>query len=279
MKRNVCLPVLYASLMLIIMPIAKLTAAQSNFQLSPPPVPWFEFDRGDKDLKVGATAIYLKGENQEGISGDIDVYGVGVNGFYRYAFRDIFAIDFGGSMVTAYGDVGNDANITLWLLSIPVDLEFQAIRNDMFVLLLFGGFNFTWNYIGIDYDDGTTTAELDIRTNMRGPQGGAQLSFKLNDFVLTPFIMFMKLSGTASIDYSDNTPTSYSDDVTTTSPTATLYGIEIIYQPWNITLSSLVQQVSSSGDNEGFTTYIFSLNYCFHWPAGNSEPIEAEETQ
>ena len=262
----------------VILPLP-IFASQSNIQLSPPPIPWFEFDKGDKDLKVGGTIIYLTGDSTEGINGDIDVYGGGVNAFYRYAFRDIFAIDFGATTVGAYGNVGNDADMSMWVLSVPVDLELQAVRNDRFVLIFFGGFNFTWSYVGVDYDDGTDTAEFDIWTNMRGPQGGVQLSFLLQDFVLTPFIMLQKLAGTASVDFYQNGSLVYSDDISISSPTATLYGIDIVYQPWNLTLSSLVQQVSSSSDNEGFTTYVFSINYCFHWPASTGEPVEAEEIQ
>lgn len=277
MKRIIIFQVILTFLLASIIISTPTIASQKNFQLSPPPIPWFEFDKGDKDLKVGGTVVYLSSENKEGINGDIDVYGGGVNAFYRYAFRDIFAVDFGGSTVAAYGNVGNDADMSMWILSVPVDLEFQAVRNDRFVLIFFGGFNFTWSYVGVDYDDGTDTAELDIWTNMRGPQGGVQLSFLLQDFVLTPFLMLQKLSGTASIDYYENDSHVYSDDSSISSPTATLYGIDIVYKPWDITLSSLVQQVSSSGNNEGFTTYVFSINYCFHWPADSDGSKEAEE--
>ncbi len=69
-----------------------------NFQFSPPPIPWYEFSRGDRDLLAGATFLYLNGEidepDQPSMSGSVDVYGLGGNAFWRHAFGDQFAFVF-----------------------------------------------------------------------------------------------------------------------------------------------------------------------------------------
>ena len=127
--------------------------------------------------------------------------------------------------------------------------------------------------VGIDYDDGTDKAKIDLSATMRGPQFGAQVAFKLPEFVLTPFFMITRLSGGAKVridDYSSY-PESYSSSIPAT--TAYFYGVDLVYLPWNITLSSLIQQISSSGQNNGLRTYVLTVSYRFQFdkpeePAG-----------
>ena len=256
-----------------------LLAQQSNFQFSPPPIPWFEFEEGQKDLKVGGTLLYLKGKARDDdpappdMGGDIDVYGGGASVFYRYGLRERVAIDIGGTIVYAAGDVGEYANMTLGVYSFPVDLEIQPIKTDKIAVILFGGFNFTWMSVGIDYDDGTDRGKLDMSATIRGPQFGAQVAFKFPEFVLTPFFMITRLSGNADLDVSDDTGPPASISINIPASTAYFYGVDLVYLPWNITLSSLIQQISSSGQNNGLRTYVLTVSYRFQFdkpedPAG-----------
>ncbi len=252
--------------------ISELGAAQSSFQFSPPPVPWFEFEEGQKDTRAGGTFLYITGDiDEDTYSGKVKVYGLGGNVFYRNAFRDKAAFDAGASAIYASGEVGPDADMSISTLSIPLGLEFQPIKTPDYVLILFGGFNLTWTNLDIQIDDGTDKYDITMKTNMKGPQGGLLFSFKLNNFVLSPFFMMAKLSGTSKVTLKENSSTIFSGSVSVPSTTARFYGLDIAYVPGNITLSSLIQQFSAAGGNKGLRTYVLSLTYNFHTPGINEE--------
>jgi hypothetical protein len=267
----------YASLFCFFLCPAILHAQQTNFQFSPPPIPWYEFNEGDKDARLGGTAIYLKGDiknpDEPEMNGSVDVYGGGGSWFGRYAFRKHFAIDAGAAAFYATGNVGKSADMTLGMLSIPVDLEFQPIKNDKFTLILFGGFSFSKIWLGIDVKTSTIDQSVDITSTMKGPQGGVQLAIKQSDFVFTPFFMFASLAGNTTLKTS-GTEGSGSFSMSVVAATAYYYGIDIAYLPWDITLSSLIQQVASSGENKGFKTYVFTVSYHFSTPAGEKKGDE-----
>jgi len=251
----------------------KIYPQQTSFQVALPPIPWYEFSKGQKDLKVNGTFLYLSGEIESPeAGGDVNIYGGGASGFYRYAFRDKFAFDIGGLVLGAGGDVGNSATMEMAILSLPLDIEFQPVKTERYSVILFGGFNFTWMYLGVDYDDGTDVYAVDIWSSMRGPQGGIQVAVKFPEFVFTPFFMITSLSGDAEVDiYANGDEMSVSSGIP--SSTAYYYGIDIIYLPWDITLSSVLQQAMSSGDNQGYKTYVFTISYHFKIEDGE-ESIE-----
>jgi len=252
---------------------AALLAQQTNFQFTPPPIPWYEFSEGDKDLKLGGTFMYLSGDiksPEAEMNGSVDVYGGGANAFWRYAFRKHVAIDLGGSAFYSAGNIGKSADMTLKMVSVPVDLEFQPIKDDKVSLIIFGGFVFSKIWLGIDVKTSSIDQTADITSTMKGPQGGIQLAIKQSDFVFTPFFMFASLAGDTKLKTS-GTEGSASLSMSVVAATAYYYGIDIVYVPWDITLSSLIQQVSSSGDNKGFKTYVVSLTYHFSTPAGEKK--------
>ena len=89
-----------------------------------PPIPWHEFQMGQKDVKVTGTALYTTGDIPDETTGtdwgDFKMYGGGTSGFYRYAFREEVAFDFGGLLMGAAGDVGKSGTMDMWMLSVPV---------------------------------------------------------------------------------------------------------------------------------------------------------------
>jgi len=254
---------LIITIIISIYSIAEVHAQQTSFQVTVPPIPWYEFSKGQKDLKLNGTFINLSGEIESAeAGGDVDVYGGGLSSFYRYAFRNKFAFDFGGLFVGAGGNVGDSATMDLAILSLPFDIEFQPVNTDHYSVILFGGFNFTWMYLGVDYDDGTDVYAVDIWSSMRGPQGGIQIAVKFPEFVFTPFFMITSLSGDAEVDINANgSEMSVSSGIP--SSTAYYYGLDIVYLPWDITLSSILQQAMSSGENQGYKTYVFTISYHF----------------
>jgi len=256
---------IYASLQL------NAYAQQTNFQVTSPPIPWYEFSKGQKDLKINGTFLYLTGEIKDpDAGGDVDVYGAGASSFYRYAFKDKFAFDFGGLILGAGGNVGKYAEMSMAIFSFPLDIEFQPVKSDRFSVILFGGFNFTWLNLGIDFDDGTNNGTLDLLSSMMGPQGGIQVAVKYPEFVFTPFFMITSMSGDADVKIKDSTGTDVSITTGIPSTTSYFYGIDIIYLPWDLTLSSIIQQAMSSGDNQGYKTYVFMMSYHFQLEKGDN---------
>ncbi len=73
MKRLFC----FACIVLLIIISIPAMAQQSNFMISPPPIPWFEFKEGQKDLRVTATGLYLTGDSAAPLTGDIKIWGAG----------------------------------------------------------------------------------------------------------------------------------------------------------------------------------------------------------
>ena len=255
----------------------QIYSIQTNYQISSPPIPWYEFRNGQKDLKISATGMSITGTvdspNQPEAGGDISIIGGSGGGFYRYAFRDEFAVDAGGTVLWAGGDVGNSATMDMRMVYIPIGLEYLAMRTDNVAVIIFGGMNFSWISVGIDVDTGTEKGSVDIWTNTRGPQGGIQAAFKLTDFVFTPFFMATRLSGTATIDYEGG---GESGSTTTGIPPSTslTYGLDLIYVPIDITLSFIIQQSLSNSDNNGLRTHIVTLSYHFDLTDETNEVIE-----
>ncbi len=274
MKRSF-LPVLFILLILFQL---DLFAQQTNFQVSEPPIPWYEFSKGQKDLKINGTFLYMTGEIKDPeMGGDVSVYGGGISSFYRYAFKNEFAFDLGGLALGAGGDVGSNATMKMGMFSVPFDIEFQPVRKEGYTVILFGGFNFTWFFLGMDMANGTDKATVDISSTMRGPQGGIQFAIKYPEFVFTPFFMITRMSGDATIDYDISSTGSGSLSTGIGSSTAYYYGIDIIYLPWNIAISSIIQQALSSGNNQPYRTYVFTVSTHLDLGSGSSEEIPVAE--
>lgn len=258
-------------------------AIQTSYQISPPPIPWYEFQKGQKDLKISATGMNITGSidrpaEAPEAGGDIDVWGGSGGGFYRYAFLDKFAIDAGGTFLYAGGDVGDATTMDMWMIYIPFGLEFMAMRTDKVSIIIFGGMNFSWMNIGMDIDTSAVEGSLDLFTSTRGPQVGIQAALKFTDFVFTPFLMATRLSGSADVDYKGG---GESGSISSGIPASTsvLYGIDIIYVPFDLSLSFIVQQGLSNGDNNGLKTHIFTLSYHFDLTENNDEVIEPVKTR
>lgn len=255
------------SLLLIVVAIIfssiSVFAQQSNFMISPPPIPWFEFKEGQMDFKVTATGLYMTGnidDPNSNITGKVKVWGGAASSIYRYAFNDTFAFDVGLTLVGATGDIGNEVDMSIWLASVPLDFEFLLVNTDQISAIFFIGYGFSYNYLGIDSNIPGSEGTVDITTTLKGPQGGLQVSFKLQDFTISPFIMLTRQAGDADVDYDIGTD-SGSVSMRVSATTIFYIGFDIVYVPLGLSLSSLIQQASQS-DNQEYKTYIINIGYC-----------------
>ncbi len=247
-------------------PCGALFAVEYNFMISPPPIPWFEFQEGQYDMRVGATYFNMSGDVEaEGDEQSLEINGGAGSMIGRYAFHERWAVDGGFSFLGGGGSAG-PADIGLAGFSIPLDLEFQAVKTDKVSLLFFGGLNYSFVWTGIWYTtSGGTDYEIQAYAHQYGPQLGAQLSFKTETLAIAPFLIWQQLSGSASADvYQDGSLVS-SGSASLPATTFVFYGLDIVFLPINLTLSTVMQQILASGDNKGIRTIIISLSYDFQW--------------
>ena len=255
--RKRCLICLAAFVFLAALVPGLWAQSQSNLMISPPPVPWFEFVKGQKDLRLGGTYVSITGdESSSGANDEIDFTGVGLGLMGRYAFNDYLALDMGFNYIYVGGEVGK-TSVDVWLWSIPADLELQLVNKDRVGIILFGGVNKTWSVVDVEGTSATV--------NLFGPQGGLEVAFKFTDFVVTPFFMIQKMSGTVEVN---------SKSYTISSFTTKAYGLDVVYKPWNLTLSGIFQQAATQS-NQDYDTVLISLNYDFRWGGAEEGAREA----
>ncbi len=257
MKR-VIVRVLALSLIIGLTAINSVYAQQSNFQVSPPPIASPEFEAGQVDNKFSTTYVGMSGEG-------IDLNGVGVNAIFRKAGSDTTAIDFsvgvfmlGGSM--DFSGVESD----MFMVNFPFSLngEYQAIRTPSASLIFFAGPTLSLGISSLEYEytiSGTTYSDTFTTTTLLyGMQGGAQFSATMGDFKVSPFAMVQSSAGSSSTSSGGgSTSTSISSFATIS------YGLDILYVPWNMTLSSILREADKSESNEAIDTTIIQLSWNF----------------
>jgi len=89
-----------------------------------------------------------------------------------------------------------------------------------------------------------------------GLQGGVQMALRLGDVQVDIFGMADRKRGTQDITktFSPNTSESISAFTTTS------YGLDLMYVPWGLTLSSILQEAKQREDN-GTKTDIYTISW------------------
>jgi len=240
---------------LVFMPVLALSAhAQSNFQITPPPIAAPDFEAGKVDDKVGLTYISMSGQG-------MSLTGFGADFIRRKAITDAFAWDWQAGMFKLDGKLSGK-NMSLFSLPLSLNIEYQPLKTPTSSAILFAGGNYSMSSVTVDkavlYIGGTYwDLNLDIITH--GWQIGGQYTAQLSDFKLSPFVMIQSESGTVKTSYGAlNQGSSSIPTFTTTS-----YGLDLLYIPWNVTLSSVLQEAAKSGSNSSVKTTLFTLNYTF----------------
>lgn len=240
-------------------------AAQSNFQISPPPIASPEFSAGKVDRKVTATYVGITGTG-------LNLNGAGGNWITRAPLSEMTAVgvSIGAFYMSGTMNIGTDkGNMSILTVPWSLNLEFQPVKNENAALILFGGagmsmglssLEYKYTLLGKNYTNTTTTT-----TTLYGLQGGAQVGVKAGDFTISPFGMVQSQQGLASSSSSTSGGGSSSSSVDIPAFTSTSYGLDILYRPWNLTLSSMLQEAakSGSGGSEGFKTTIVSMSWNF----------------
>lgn len=271
---------------------SSIQASQSNFQVSPPPIAAPEFSAGKMDKKASATYVGISGSG-------FNLDGAGGNFIVRQANSDTSAIDFSGGIFVLSGKLdsgttGGKGNFFAMNFPLSLGLEYQPVKNESTSVILFGGpmmnlgvssFEYSLQYQGITGYQNQTIGGITVRlpvtgtvtdtytttstTLLYGIQGGVQGALNNGNFTFAPFAMFQSQQGTGSASTTSTSSSIYTTTASTSSTidipsfTSISYGLDILYRPWNMTLSSMLQEASKSGSNEGFKTTVISLNWTF----------------
>ena len=229
-------------------------AANSNFQISPPPIAAPEFEAGKLDRKIGLTYMSLSG-------GGVSLSGYGVNYIRRRALSDALAWDYQVGLFSLNG-TSSGLDMSFFTLPMSLNLEYQPIKTPDSSLILFAGPNYSYGNVTIKdavlYIGGTYW-DLNLSLTMYGVHAGGQYSAKLGDFTVSPFIMIQNQQGTADISYG----ALQQGSTTISAFTTTSFGLDLLYRPWNMTLSSVLQEAAKTVSNSAIKTTIFTLNFAY----------------
>lgn len=239
-------------------------ASQSTFSISPPPIATPVFDVKETDEKIGAMYLSMK-STDPGMDFKLDGYGLG--SVTRKSFGNILAIDYSIGVAYMTGKITmpsstGSSRTGLKGMNIPLglNLEVQPYKNDSFNIIFFAGPAINLSIMQIDSSyvllGKTYSMTIDSDSFLYGPQGGLQMGIKVGDFHIDLFGMVTSLQGTQS------TSSSYGGSTSTTIPayTSTSTGADLVYDPWGLALSSILQQ-AKQGDQNGFKTSIYQLSW------------------
>jgi hypothetical protein len=251
-------------------------AADSNFQIAPPPIPYPVFVAGATDSKIEPIVVSISAPS-------VTLSGGGVNADGRYAFSDMLAVDVQGglfaltgempgippmSLLPAYSSSGSflgyytpqttgKATVSMTSIQMSMNVEFQAIRGAAGGLIIFAGPSFGvmnmemktpyrlyWPATGATYSGYTDT--LTISATNAGFQMGLQGDIALiDDMRIVPFMMVGSFSGTSTL--TDKPGMSRASGTTSTadipSYSTSSMGMDIIMG--NLSIGTLMQQMQS----------------------------------
>ena len=233
--------------------------SQASFSISPAPIATPVFDVKETDMKIGLTYLNIK-STDPGVDFKLDGYGLNATG--RSSFGNMLAIDYAIGVMYLTGDIQTaltgtssfKADISGPTIPISFNLEVQPYKNDVFNAIIFVGPAFSLSEMTVK-TSGVMSSTAYIYSYMYGVQGGLQLGLKMGDFHLDAFGMTSSMQGsqTVSTDYGDT-------DSTIPAYTTTSFGADLMYIPWGLTLSSLLQEAKQS-DNNGFKTTMYQLSW------------------
>jgi len=287
MKRKTLKTVILVAAGCLLLKTPPLFSQQSNFTLMPAPIahPFFEPQR--TDFKVAVDYFSLSGN-------DIEITGGGAHGIFRHAISEVIAID---GVLGLYGLSGETPGFALPFffstgfftpviegksdlsgigLPMALNLEVQVVNKPGGSLILFGGPNIGFASLTLETpyhgESGatiapSTTFTTDATVVIGGVQAGVQAGIRLGSFRLAPFFMGITQSGSASFTFDNgyrNTLSLQESGVVAIEPYfVTVTGVDIIYEPWNLSLGAMFQKTKTEASQQGFDITYFTLAWHF----------------
>lgn len=292
MKRYFLSLIILTGVATVLAGVGNAVAAQSNFQIAPPPIAYPYFEPGRSDGKIEPMYIGISAQ-------DISLSGGGVNFDRRHAFSEIMAMDIqaglfalsgkmpGISPITPnllpggiyYTSATDKAKVTMSSIAMSANIEFQPIHGKEGGLIIFGGPNigimsmemktpYSITYYRGGGLWGTATGYTDtltISSTTSGFQLGLQGDISLSEnFKLSPFIMTSSTSGTATMkdDPGMSGVSGYSSTTNIPATSSTSFGADIIIG--NLSIGTVLQQIASQEKSSNdINVTMFRLGYHF----------------
>jgi len=232
-------------------------ADTSSFSIAPPPIANPVFDAKEKDQKIRVTYLTMESSPTTSASSQFKLKGYGLDMVARKAFNSVLAIDGGIGVTYLDGTMGSGSTAgTLTGMTIPltVNLEVQPVKTDVFSLIMFVGPQFGISMMQIDLPGMYITSD----SYVYGLQVGAQMGFNINDTIgIDLFGMTLSQAGSQDTYISS---TYYSDSISSDIPsfTTTTYGLDFVYLPWGLALSSILQEAGKS-ESTGMKTHMYQF--------------------
>ncbi len=270
MKILLCLVLLFFSL--------KSFSGGDSFQISPAPIAHPSYQEGEKPvLKTTGTYISMEGQGLElsGIGFTMNSRTVGKSLERKGAFHTNLGLNVLSGNYQFASEETSSMNFDLTMLNFnfEVGLEYQIIKTEMFSLIGFGGFTFPMFFL---FMEGTTNDP--VYTNISATGSGFLYGFPFGfqagysptpNWTFAPFAVFnWMLGGTTSFTMTIDTISAggaYSTESESSSNVdgyfAPSYGMDIIYEPYNISLGMLLQKIDSGGEAGGIETQTYQVSW------------------
>lgn len=232
-------------------------ASSSSFSIAPPPIANPVFDAKEKDQKIRVTYLTMEsGPTTTNPASQFKLKGYGLDMVARKAFNSVLAIDGGVGVIYLDGTMGSDSTLTGMTIPLTVNLEVQPVKTDVFSLIMFVGPQFGISVMEIE----SPGMYISSDSFVYGLQVGAQMGFNIKDTIgIDLFGMTLSQAGTQDTYISS---AYYSDSITSDIPayTTTTYGIDFVYLPWGLALSSILQEAGKS-DSTGTKTHLYQISW------------------
>lgn len=254
---------------------ARLAHAQ-NSQVTPAPIAYPYFEAGRQDIKLTYNHFSIDGSKI-----GFKVAGSGLNGIYRKAFSDKVALDLnlggnlvGGDFLTqtlvvkpgGFDFVDDNQSIDGYSISSSINLELQVFHSAKASLILFAGGLADFSSLSMtsktqQYTSNDGTSHFygnDMWMLTGGGQFGAQAGVLVGPCRLVPYAMMTAQTGT---EWNDSPFIDNVEAITIDPFTSTSMGMDIVYEPWNLSIGSALQQVAGNKDDGDFKTRSFQISW------------------
>jgi hypothetical protein len=265
----------------------EMSTEQFNFTVAPPPLgyPKFADDLSNWsdlafDNSVGGAVAWVSGPR-------LSLVGAGVGwiprlALGRVAFNPGIAFFLVSGAVTprvegwepGFGERPDfDFSMKFWMVDISPAAEVIVFRNQYLGAVLYAGVEvmLAWSHfiienfvVPIPPSPPVVDLGVDTMTTLYGPFGGLQAQITvIDDFVFTPYFQLKYISGNVNLDdYTFETRFLHGDHELQGVMSYTA-GLDVIYQPLGVSLSSLLQLAPASDDDSRFTSTTVNLKYSF----------------
>jgi len=200
-----------------------------SFTIAPPPAGYPIFEKGHTNYRIGANFVTID-------SDFMNITGGGIHGTYRKTYSSRLGTDASFGISALAGDAFNTKMVQM---SITANAQFLLVNNPSLQFILLGGVggDIAFSTMNIEILPGSTM-DVSTTSTIYSLTGGIQANIPFNKFIFSPFGLAKTSSGTATSESASITSTA---DIPTFN--SAIIGVDLLYKPWNISLSSIYQKM------------------------------------